>query len=173
MYGHLKIIFKPKCNLASKGEKIKQVTKFKDLGYLITSDDRCTSEISKRKAMAEDTFQKMKPILANRNISSTQAPPRSHPGPTQAPPRSQPGATQVQPGITEVPARLHPDPSEASHNSDAGPTQAPFRLHPGSIQALPKSQPDLLSTVTTCQPYRLSKAKNFKVKDIRRLYNLI
>ncbi|GFN76775.1 collectin-11 [Plakobranchus ocellatus] len=34
----------PKCNLVSKGEKIKQVTKFKYLGYLITSDGRCTSE---------------------------------------------------------------------------------------------------------------------------------
>ncbi|GFO04706.1 retrovirus-related pol polyprotein line-1 [Plakobranchus ocellatus] len=48
----------PKCNLVSKGEKIKQVTKFKHLGYLITSDGRCTSEISKRIAMAIDTFQK-------------------------------------------------------------------------------------------------------------------
>ncbi|GFN96293.1 protein vac14 homolog [Plakobranchus ocellatus] len=61
----------PKCNLVSKGEKIKQVTKFKYLGYLITSDGRCTSEISKGIAMAKDTFQKMKPILANRNISMT------------------------------------------------------------------------------------------------------
>ncbi|GFN79410.1 RNA-directed DNA polymerase from mobile element jockey-like [Plakobranchus ocellatus] len=60
-----------KCNLVSKGEKIKQVTKFKYLGYLITSDDRCTSEISKRIAMTKDTFQKMKPILTNRNISMT------------------------------------------------------------------------------------------------------
>ncbi|GFO09661.1 RNA-directed DNA polymerase from mobile element jockey-like [Plakobranchus ocellatus] len=56
-------------NLACKGEKIKQVTKFKYLGYLITSDGRCASEISKRIAMAKDAFQKMKPVLANRNIS--------------------------------------------------------------------------------------------------------
>ncbi|GFO16959.1 endonuclease-reverse transcriptase [Plakobranchus ocellatus] len=53
----------------AKAKKIKQVTKFKYLGYLITSDGRCTSEINKRIAMAKDTFQKMKPILANRNIS--------------------------------------------------------------------------------------------------------
>ncbi|GFO46641.1 endonuclease-reverse transcriptase [Plakobranchus ocellatus] len=52
-----------KCNLVSKGEKNKQVTKLKYLGYLITSDDRCTSEVSKRIAMATDTFQ--------RNISIT------------------------------------------------------------------------------------------------------
>ncbi|GFO12907.1 retrovirus-related pol polyprotein line-1 [Plakobranchus ocellatus] len=36
-----------KCNLVSKGNKIKQVTTFKYLGYLITSDGRCTSEIIK------------------------------------------------------------------------------------------------------------------------------
>ncbi|GFN74726.1 endonuclease-reverse transcriptase [Plakobranchus ocellatus] len=60
-----------KCNLVSKGEQIKQVTKFKYLGYLITSSGRCTSEISKRIAMAKDTFRKMKPLLAIRNISMT------------------------------------------------------------------------------------------------------
>ena len=59
----------PRCNLVSKGETIKQVTKFKYLGYLITSDGKCITEIRKRIAMAKDTFQKMKPILANRNIS--------------------------------------------------------------------------------------------------------
>ena len=59
----------PKCNLFSKGEQIKQVTKFKYLGYMITSDGRCTSEIRKRIGMAKDAFQKMKPILTNRNIT--------------------------------------------------------------------------------------------------------
>ncbi|GFO17831.1 endonuclease-reverse transcriptase [Plakobranchus ocellatus] len=61
----------PKCNLVSKGEKIKQVTKFKYPGYLITSDGRCTGEINKRIARAKDTFQKMKPLLANRSITMT------------------------------------------------------------------------------------------------------
>ncbi|GFO42015.1 endonuclease-reverse transcriptase [Plakobranchus ocellatus] len=56
-------------NLVSKGEQIKEVTKFKYLGYLITPDGRCTSEISKRIAMAKETFPKMKPILANINLS--------------------------------------------------------------------------------------------------------
>ncbi|GFN99687.1 endonuclease-reverse transcriptase [Plakobranchus ocellatus] len=46
-----------KCNLVSKGEQIKQVTKFKYLGYLITSDGRCTSEISKRIDMAKDILK--------------------------------------------------------------------------------------------------------------------
>ena len=61
----------PKCSLSSKGEQIKQVTKFKYLGYLITSDGRCISEIRKRTAMAKDAFHKMKPVLMNRNISTT------------------------------------------------------------------------------------------------------
>ncbi|GFO26146.1 RNA-directed DNA polymerase from mobile element jockey-like [Plakobranchus ocellatus] len=61
----------PKCNLVSKGKQIKQITKFKYPGYLITSDGRYTSEISERVAMAKDIFQKMKTILANRNISMT------------------------------------------------------------------------------------------------------
>ena len=61
----------PRCNLVSKGERIKQVTKFKYLGYLITSDGRCATEIRKRIAMAKDAFQKMKSILANRNITMT------------------------------------------------------------------------------------------------------
>ena len=59
----------PKCNLYSKGEQIKQVKKFKYLGFLITSDGKCTSEIKKRIAMSKDAFQKMKPILTNRNIT--------------------------------------------------------------------------------------------------------
>ena len=61
----------PRCSLVSKGEHIKQVTKFKYLGYLITSDGRCTTEIRKRIAMAKETFQKMKPILTNRNVTMT------------------------------------------------------------------------------------------------------
>ncbi|GFN94027.1 craniofacial development protein 2 [Plakobranchus ocellatus] len=44
----------PECNLVSKGKQIKQVTKFKYLGYLITSDGSCTSEVSKRIAMAKN-----------------------------------------------------------------------------------------------------------------------
>ncbi|GFN87970.1 endonuclease-reverse transcriptase [Plakobranchus ocellatus] len=71
MYAISKKSSNPKCNLVSKGEKIKQVKKFKYLGYLTTSDGRCTSEVSKRIAMAKDTFQKIKKILANRNISMT------------------------------------------------------------------------------------------------------
>ena len=58
----------PKCNLVSKGEVIKQVTKFKYLGYQITSDGKCTIEVNRRIATAKDTFKKLKSILTNRNI---------------------------------------------------------------------------------------------------------
>ena len=46
----------PRCSLVNKGEGITQVTKFKYLGYLITSDGRCAPEIRKRIAMAKDAF---------------------------------------------------------------------------------------------------------------------
>ncbi|GFN73881.1 retrovirus-related pol polyprotein line-1 [Plakobranchus ocellatus] len=45
----------PKCNLVRKGEHIKQVSKFKYLGYLIPSDGRCTSEIIKIAMAKNDT----------------------------------------------------------------------------------------------------------------------
>ena len=59
----------PTCNLKSKGEKIKQVYRFKYLGYIITSDGRCDTEIKRRIAMAKDSFSKMSPIFKNHNIS--------------------------------------------------------------------------------------------------------
>ena len=58
----------PICNLISKGEKIKQVQTFKYLGYMVTSDGRSDTEIRRRIAIAKDSFNKMKPILKNRNI---------------------------------------------------------------------------------------------------------
>ena len=57
----------PNCNLISKGEQIKQITKFKYLGYKITSDGNCTNEI--RIAMTKDTFQKMKSVFTKRDIT--------------------------------------------------------------------------------------------------------
>ena len=36
----------------------KQLTKFTYLGYMITSDGGCTTEIGKRIAMAKDAFKK-------------------------------------------------------------------------------------------------------------------
>ena len=61
----------PSCNLQSKGQQIKLVKKFKYLGYMITSDGKCITEIKKRIATAKDAFQKLSLILKNRNISMT------------------------------------------------------------------------------------------------------
>jgi len=59
----------PSCTLERNGELIKQVNKFKYLGYTITTDGRSDTEIKKRIGIAKDTFKKMSPVLNNRNIS--------------------------------------------------------------------------------------------------------
>ena len=59
----------PVCNISCKGERIKQVSTFKYLGFTITPDARCDTEIKKRIALSKDTFTKMKSIFTNRNIS--------------------------------------------------------------------------------------------------------
>ena len=56
----------PVCNILCKGERIKQVSNFKYLGFTITLDDRCDPEIKKRIALSKDTFTKMKSIFTNR-----------------------------------------------------------------------------------------------------------
>ena len=53
----------------SKDEQIRQVQKFKYLGYTLTSDGKCRTEIKKRIAITKASFQKMSTILKNRNIS--------------------------------------------------------------------------------------------------------
>ena len=61
----------PSCYLQSRGQQIKLVKKFKYQGYMITSDDKCITEIKKRIATAKDAFQKLSLILKNRNTSMT------------------------------------------------------------------------------------------------------
>ena len=61
----------PSCNLQSRGQQIKLVKKFKYLGYMITSDGKCITEIKKRIATAKVALQKLSLILKNRNISMT------------------------------------------------------------------------------------------------------
>ena len=58
----------PSCTLQSGGQQVKQVDKFKYLGYLLTSDGRCTPEVQKRVAVAKVTFKGLTPIMNNRNI---------------------------------------------------------------------------------------------------------
>ena len=56
-------------NITLNGTKLCQVDKFRYLGFWITSDGRCQTEIKSRTAQAKSAFQKMKNILTNRNIS--------------------------------------------------------------------------------------------------------
>ncbi|GFO20073.1 catenin (cadherin-associated protein), alpha 3 [Plakobranchus ocellatus] len=58
----------PVCNISCKGERMKKVCTFKYLGFTITPDARCDTEIQKRIALPKDTFIKMKFIFTNRNI---------------------------------------------------------------------------------------------------------
>ena len=58
----------PVCNIPCKGERIKQVDTFKYLGFTITPDSRCYTEIKKRTALSKETFAMMKSIFTNRNI---------------------------------------------------------------------------------------------------------
>ena len=55
-------------NILCKGERIKQVDTFKYLGFTITQNARCDTEMKKRIALSKDTFTKMKSIFTNRNI---------------------------------------------------------------------------------------------------------
>ena len=52
----------PICNILFKAERIKQVSTFKYLGFTITPDVRCDTEIKKRIALSKDTFTKMMSI---------------------------------------------------------------------------------------------------------------
>ena len=58
----------PECIVKVKGEVIKQVQKFKYLGYIITSDGKCDTEIKRRIAIAKDSFTKLNPIFRNHDI---------------------------------------------------------------------------------------------------------
>ena len=58
----------PVCNILCKGERIKQVDTFKYLGFTITPDARCDTEVKKRIVLSKDTFTKIKSISTNKNI---------------------------------------------------------------------------------------------------------
>ncbi|GFN73579.1 endonuclease-reverse transcriptase [Plakobranchus ocellatus] len=59
----------PECNISCKEGRIKQVRTFKYLGFTITPDARCDTEIQRIIALSKDTFIKMKSIFADRDIS--------------------------------------------------------------------------------------------------------
>ena len=49
----------PSCNLQSRGQQIKLVKKFKYLGYMITSDGKCITEIKKKNSNSQGCFSKI------------------------------------------------------------------------------------------------------------------
>ena len=51
----------PSCNLQSRGQQIKLVKKFKYLGYMITSDGKCITEIKKKNSNSQGCFSKIEP----------------------------------------------------------------------------------------------------------------
>ena len=61
----------PKCNIACKGDKIKQVNTFKYLGCTLTPDCKGDTEIKKRIGQSKTTFSNMKCIFTNNRISLT------------------------------------------------------------------------------------------------------
>ena len=55
-------------NHLCKGGRIRQVGTFKSLGFTITPDARCDTEIKKRIGLSKVKFTKTKPIVTDRNI---------------------------------------------------------------------------------------------------------
>ncbi|GFS03660.1 endonuclease-reverse transcriptase [Elysia marginata] len=58
----------PSCKIRSNGTQVKQVNQFKYLGYMLTSDGKCETEIRKRIITSKTTFKKLSPLMTNRNI---------------------------------------------------------------------------------------------------------
>lgn len=58
----------PKCKILLNGREIEQVTYFKYLGSIITSDGRSDKDIITRIGMAKSAFMEMKQILTNKKI---------------------------------------------------------------------------------------------------------
>ena len=61
----------PVCCLESQGDNIKQVNTFKYLGCRISAQRKCLPEVKTRIALAKDAFNKLKPIMKDKNISLT------------------------------------------------------------------------------------------------------
>ncbi len=59
----------PACNITLKGHIWKQVSSFKYLGAVVTSDGRSLQEIRWRVAQAKKVFMDLSKILTNRRLS--------------------------------------------------------------------------------------------------------
>ena len=56
-------------NITVEGVSMKQVTKFRYLGSLVTEDGKCDAEIKARIGMAKANFGKMRDLLTNLNLN--------------------------------------------------------------------------------------------------------
>ena len=61
----------PNCHITIQGNPLKQVSQFKYLGSMITSDSRCIEEVKIRCGQAKATFKKLDTFLTNPRISIT------------------------------------------------------------------------------------------------------
>ena len=59
----------PKCKIILKGEALKQVSSFKYLGALVSTDGRSTQEVKVRVAQAKKAFTDLSKILTNKRLS--------------------------------------------------------------------------------------------------------
>ena len=59
----------PTCSLTVNGLSLRQVNKFKYLGTMINWDARDEIDLNTRTAQAKASFQQMKTVLCNKNIS--------------------------------------------------------------------------------------------------------
>ena len=59
----------PTCNLTVNGLPLRQVNKFKYLGTMINWDARDEIDLNTRTAQAKASFQQIKTVLCNKNIS--------------------------------------------------------------------------------------------------------
>ena len=57
-----------KSRIKVEGTFLKQVTSFKYLGTIITSDGRCNTEIRSRIGQAKSVFNQMKNFLCNKHV---------------------------------------------------------------------------------------------------------
>ena len=61
----------PNCHITIQGNPLKQVSQFKYLGSMITSDSRCIEEVKIRCGQAKATLKKFDTLLTNPRISIT------------------------------------------------------------------------------------------------------
>ena len=59
----------PRCDIFVRGQQIQQVTAFKYLGSLITSDGRSDKDISARIGMAKAAYSDLKHLLCNKHVT--------------------------------------------------------------------------------------------------------